>query len=110
MKSGIAAVLSVMLLIGLPLAGAVGGAWSAFTLATPEPEPEPAIEEGEQRCGMWWITRLIDSISTGIVMGLVVVGGGVAGLTAGVVIALPAVNGLSEWSARDVLTGDEADE
>jgi hypothetical protein len=104
LRAVIAGVLSVILLIGLPLAGAVGGAYAVVVLAEPEPEPEAA--DGERRCGMWWLTQLADGIGTAIA-GLAAMG---VGLAVGMAVALPTVNILSEWSAEGSIADDEADE
>ena len=45
-RTVLAAVLSALLLIGLPLAGAVGGVWAAVALAPHAPNPDPAPGTG----------------------------------------------------------------
>lgn len=107
MKTVIAGVLSVVLLVGLPLAGAAGGGYAVYALTGQTDEPAPDEADGERRCGMWGVLQLFTSIGTGLV-GLAAAG---VGLAVGVAVALPAVKVLSEWSTNGPLADDdEADE
>jgi hypothetical protein len=97
--------LSVVLLLGLPLAGAVGVAWVAVELTAPpapppQPEPNPEVLEREVQRGNPAARDLVVSI-------LAIIGGFFVGGALGVALALPMVRTLSEWSMQDA-SSDEA--
>jgi hypothetical protein len=101
MRTFIATSASAVLLFGLPLAGAAGGAWGAVALTFPEhtTEPDPKTA-GNKQCGMAVYGLILGDIG-------MVLGGFAIGLAAGVAVALPAVNIISEWSADNLIIEDD---
>src|SRR5688500_13986585 len=92
-----ATVLSGVLLIGLPLAGAAVGVWAASEVTTPKPAAETDEPQSERRCGMYGLMAGIEGMFLTVVTAIL----GVAlGAGVGVVLAFQAVNTLSEWSVQ----------
>jgi hypothetical protein len=95
----LAATLSAVLVIVLPFAGAVIGAWAGFWwTATPAPDPEGVERQGE-RVPDAAIENLVASTIVGFV-GLAI------GLGVGLAVALPAASALSAWSIRGSIADD----
>jgi hypothetical protein len=107
-RTVIAATLSALLFLALPVAGAVGGAWAAVALAKPaaEPRPDPdpdALVREARRDNFEPMGEFAKSTAAGLV-GLLV-GAGI-----GVALAFAAANTLSAWSAEGSLNDDAIDE
>jgi hypothetical protein len=101
MRTFIATCASAVLLLGLPLAGAISGAWAAVALTCPEHAPEPDPDSaGNKQCGMAVYGLILGDIGM-VLAGLAI------GLAAGVAVALPAVNIISVWSADCLITDDD---
>ena len=109
MRTAIAATLSTVLLVALPLAGGVGGAYYTVEFLTPAPKPKTESEDTDSKqtgCGMG---EFIGGIFTGLFTSVAALGGLVVGMALGVAVALPVVNAISEWSVDESIT-DEEDE
>jgi hypothetical protein len=107
-----AAVLSVALLLGLPLAGGIAGAWTAGSLAlrhkpdeaTPKLDAQEAeiAAKAEKELRGEGDANLADSLFA-TVFGFV---GFLLGAGVGLAVAFPAVRALSEWSIDSAITDD----
>jgi hypothetical protein len=108
MRTAIAAALSTVLLVALPLAGGVGGAYYTVEFLTPAPKPEAETKPEDKKlsCGLG---PFIAGVFTSFATAVAAFGGLAVGVAIGVAAALPVVNVISEWSV-DESTTDEEDE
>jgi hypothetical protein len=100
-RTVLAAVLSAVLLLGLPTAGAICGGFGAVWAVFPKHQAEQ--EELERTCGMKWLADLTAEGLAGLV-------GVAGGFGLGLAVALPVVKALSAWSIDGSTTDEEADE
>jgi hypothetical protein len=102
-RTAVAFGLSAVLMIGLPLAGAFGGAWIAIETALAK--ELPPVQDGDApKPADAELRPVVDRLSDFPVAALVgmAVGGGI-----GLAVAFPIVKALSSWSMDGALADDE---
>jgi hypothetical protein len=121
-RTVIAAVLSAILLLGLPLAGGFGAAWVASNAwgdyvenrSTPAADVPPEVADQRQEAAHLDENKLrsggglAEGFSVVLITILVGPGAFIVGFGLGLALALPAVRALSAWSIDGSTTDDEA--
>jgi hypothetical protein len=103
-----AAILSAVLMLGLPLVGGIGGAWGTGALFTHESPPELIDRAPDQVPELDEHLKAEARGTGGPGALLMVFVGGALGFGLGLAVAFLAVGALSTWSLDSSITDDEA--